>query len=269
MDDKRVIRRSKRLERSSPDEAAAPPPERRTRRTNGPLRPRERQASVPVKKAARSPSPPYGERDSEDTTAAPPPARRDGVKAPAPPPKRDGSVRTAYVLRNRHVPDTSDREPYIPARHEKREELKHDRPCSSRKKLKREEPWEAPACARMGLEHYNSMNQGDEHELVKAVDVHSFVCCGMWLHANFLARRKGAKNCVDLVPKYFFAELNLDGFGLLCASCVKIDSVESKNLGGCGECPGKIRHPADGTYLGAQACREPAAGGGLEVAFSF
>ncbi|KAM0848688.1 hypothetical protein ACQ4PT_004867 [Festuca glaucescens] len=150
-----------------------------------------------------------------------------------------------------------------------REELKHDSSCSSRIKAKQDELWQAPACARVALEQYNSMNQGDEHELVKAVDVHSFVCCGMWLHANFLARRKGAKNCVDLVPKYFFAELNLDGFGLLCASCVKIDSVESKNLGGCGECPGKIRHPADGTYLGAQACREPAAGGGLEVAFSF
>jgi hypothetical protein len=56
------------------------------------------------------------------------------------------------------------------------------------------------------------------------VGVHSFLYCGMWLHANFLARRKGANNCVDLVPKYFFAELSLDGFGLLCASCVKIDS---------------------------------------------
>jgi hypothetical protein len=33
-------------------------------------------------------------------------------------------------------------------------------------------------------------------------------------------------------------------------------------------CPGKIMHPADIAYLGAQA-REPSATSGLEVAFSF
>jgi hypothetical protein len=124
MDDKPAIRpRSKRrLELSCPDEAVAPPPERRrTRRTNGTVRPREREAPAPASRVARSPSPPYGKRDSEDAAAAPPPAHRAAAEAPDPPPKRDTAyVRTAYVLRNRHVPDTSGREPYIPARHEKR-----------------------------------------------------------------------------------------------------------------------------------------------------
>ena len=54
--------------------------------------------------------------------------------------------------------------------------------------------------------------------------VDSFICCGGWLHANFLARPKGASNCVDPVPKYFFAELELNASGLHCASCVKMDS---------------------------------------------
>jgi hypothetical protein len=111
------------------------------------------------------------------------------------------------------------------------------------------------------------------------------------LHANFLARRKGASTCVDLAPKYFFAELELNASGLHCASCVKIDSglfingsfslvgddlifiifwglvlfifmsslftlaVESKNLGGCGVCPEKIIHPFAGVYHGAQPRR--------------
>uniref|UniRef100_A0ACD5ZBN5 Uncharacterized protein n=1 Tax=Avena sativa TaxID=4498 RepID=A0ACD5ZBN5_AVESA len=209
--------------------------------------------------------------------------RRPRDRAPVPPPKREGSVptswpRTAYVLRNRHVPatsnrpdvaDTSNRKPYVPARYEKREKLnKHDRPRSSRRKLKQDEPWEATSCARAGLEHYNSMNQGDEHELVKAVSVHPFIWCGVWLHANFLARRKGASNCVDLVPKYFFAELKLDGSGLSCASCVKIDSAEP-TISYCGVCPRKIMHPAAGVYLGAQTRRIQPAETGIQISFSF
>ena len=54
--------------------------------------------------------------------------------------------------------------------------------------------------------------------------VDSFIWGGGWLHANFLARPKGASNCVDPVPKYFFAELELNASGLHCASCVKMDS---------------------------------------------
>ncbi|XP_044966642.1 uncharacterized protein LOC123426810 [Hordeum vulgare subsp. vulgare] len=90
--------------------------------------------------------------------------------------------------------------------------------------LKRAELWNAPACARKGLEHYNDMNQGDEHELVEAVGVKSFSHCGPWLHANFLARRKGASSCDAVVPKYLFAELRIDADGLSCVSCFKMDS---------------------------------------------
>ncbi|KAI4982955.1 hypothetical protein ZWY2020_023447 [Hordeum vulgare] len=86
---------------------------------------------------------------------------------------------------------------------------------------------------------------------------------------KFLARRKGASNCVDLVPKYFFTELKIDRNGLSCVSCIKIDSVESKKLGGCGVCPENILHPAVGVYKGAQPCRDRPAPGGLEISFSF
>ncbi|KAF7091917.1 hypothetical protein CFC21_094458, partial [Triticum aestivum] len=71
--------------------------------------------------------------------------------------------------------------------------------------IKHDLTWQTPTCARVALEHYNDMNQGDEHEMVKAVSSHVFVFNGIWFHANFLAKRKGATNCVDLVPKYFFA----------------------------------------------------------------
>uniref|UniRef100_A0ACD5YW22 Uncharacterized protein n=1 Tax=Avena sativa TaxID=4498 RepID=A0ACD5YW22_AVESA len=113
------------------------------------------------------------------------------------------------------------------------------------------------------------MNQGDEHELVKAVSVHSFIWCGVWLHANFLAMRKGANNCADLVPKCFFAELKLDGFGLSCASCVKIDPAAEPKITYCGECPRKIMHPAAGVYRGAQTRRIRPAETGLQISFSF
>ncbi|KAI5013460.1 hypothetical protein ZWY2020_034572 [Hordeum vulgare] len=65
---------------------------------------------------------------------------------------------------------------------------------------------------------------GDEHELVEAVGVKSFSHCGPWLHANFLARRKGASSCDAVVPKYLFAELRIDADGLSCVSCFKMDS---------------------------------------------
>ncbi|KAK1645483.1 hypothetical protein QYE76_063288 [Lolium multiflorum] len=256
-------RRSKRVEQSRPKAAAAPPPPAR-RITRA-----EHSVPNPAARVSRLPQLSYGERDSEDAAPAPPPPKRclsvpaygDGnpmnvtvapptaprAEAPAPPP------RSAYALRIRHVPDTSSgqipntskRKPYM-----EEEELELDRPCSSRNKAKEPEPWKAISCARAGLEHYNSMNQGDEHELIKAVGVHSFIWCGGWLHANFIARRDVANN----VPKYsyFFAELELNAYGLSCASCVKLDSVEPKNLGSCGVCPGKIMHPAAGVYHGAK-----------------
>jgi hypothetical protein len=120
----RESRRSMRLERSRPKAAAAaPPPARRTMRAEGPVPPRKREHSVSAARVARSPRLLCGERDPEDVTVAPPPAPRD--EAPVPLPKRDGSIcagrpRTAYALRNRLVPDTSNRKPYVPARFEER-----------------------------------------------------------------------------------------------------------------------------------------------------
>jgi hypothetical protein len=121
-------RRSKRVEQSRPKAAAA----RRITRADGPVPPRKREHSVPAARVSRLPQLSYGERDSEDAAPAPPPPKRwlsvpaygDGnpmnvtvapptaplAEAPVPPP------RSAYALRIRHVPDTSKRKPYIPAR---------------------------------------------------------------------------------------------------------------------------------------------------------
>ena len=57
----------------------------------------------------------------------------------------------------------------------------------------------------------------------------AFVFNGIWFHANFLAKRKGATNCVDLVPKYLFAELVCEMDGYSCVSCVKLEPGEFNN----------------------------------------
>ncbi|XP_037445227.1 uncharacterized protein LOC119314610 [Triticum dicoccoides] len=273
-------RRSKRPERSRPEAKVAEPPARRAKRAEGhvPLRKRE---------SARVGRPPHP-LDSEGVTAEPRPARRDERSSSplcgdggteeitmAPPPRRakredsPDSPRTAYVLRNRRVPDAGDPKPTPPPCFEKRE-IKLDQPRLSKRQLKRAELWNAPACARKGLERYNGMNQGDEYELVEAVGVKSFCYCGPWLHANFLARHKGASSCDDLVPKHFFAELRIDADGLSCVSCFKFDSVDWKNFGGCGVCPATFVHPAGGGYIGALPERplQPAPTG-LQISFSF
>jgi hypothetical protein len=130
-----------RLERSRAA-AAAPPPARRTSRAEGPVHPRKREHSVSAARVARSPRLLHGERDPEDVAAAaPPPPKRsrslpacsdqgptDVTVAPPPAPRDEAPVplpnqrrpRTAYALRNRLVPDTSNREPYVPARYKER-----------------------------------------------------------------------------------------------------------------------------------------------------
>ncbi|XP_048533964.1 uncharacterized protein LOC125512952 [Triticum urartu] len=238
--DERATGEPRRSKRSRPEAKAAEPPARRPKRAEGHVPPPKRRAA----RVARPSSPPHGHRDSEDVAVAPPPARR--VEAPAPPPKPEHPVRpnwhrTAYRLRNRVVPDTSNRKP-APSRYDNGIEIKHD------------VTWQTPTCARVALEHYNNMNQGDEHEMVKAVSSHVFVFNGIWFHANFLAKRKGATTCVDLVPKYFFAELEIVGTKKLsCVSCVKLDPGDPQNIGGCSLCYDNIMHPAGGGYHGAQA----------------
>lgn len=65
------------------------------------------------------------------------------------------------------------------------------------------------------------IGQGDEHELVKAVESNAFFFNGVWIHANFLAKPIGASS--SDVPNYFFAELKSDYNGFYCLSCVKMD----------------------------------------------
>lgn len=115
--------------------------------------------------------------------------------------------------------------------------------------------------------HYNKMNQGGEHELVKAVVSNCFIFNGVWTHANFLSKRKGATSCVDLVPMYFFAELKRVRDGLSCVSCVKMGPGDPK--GGCGVCPSQILHPAAGGYRNARPQPIHHAAGGLQISFSF
>ncbi|TVU37136.1 hypothetical protein EJB05_10433 [Eragrostis curvula] len=98
-------------------------------------------------------------------------------------------------------------------------------------------------CAKLGLEHYNSMNKGDEHELVEAVNSNAFSYIGIWMHVNFLAKPKGATGC-DLVPR-FFAEVRGNQKGNFdCASCVKMDPGLLPTESGCEVCPPQIMHPA-------------------------
>ncbi|OQU90547.1 hypothetical protein SORBI_3002G427700 [Sorghum bicolor] len=160
-----------------------PQASRRTKRTKEPALPRKRESST-----ARAPL-------------------ADG---------RDEYASVSYSLRNRIV--------YVPI---PKNTSKHIVPSTSepappesdfRKEPKYRQSNQTSTCAQMGLEHYNSMNQGDEHELVKAVDSNSVIFNGVWIHANFLAKRKG-------VPRKF---------------------------GGCGVCPPQIMHPVDGGYLSAQ-----------------
>ncbi|KAM0854786.1 hypothetical protein ACQ4PT_050178 [Festuca glaucescens] len=235
-------RRSKRLERSKP-EAAAAPPARRARHDEGPFPPRKRECSVP--------------------------AARRRAEAPVPPPKRDGPVPAARVTRPPSPPygdqDPGDVTVAPPPAHRAKARLLRPSP----EELKRGRTWQTPMCARVGLEYYNSMNQGDQYELAKAVSSNAFVFNGIWFHANFLAKRKGATNFVDLVPKYFFAEIESRRDGHFCVSCVKLDQGDPKNISGCGVCSEKMMHPAGGRYHGAQTRSVRHAPGGLHISFNF
>ncbi|VAI62715.1 unnamed protein product [Triticum turgidum subsp. durum] len=255
--DERATSEPRRSKRSRPEAKAAEPPARRAKRAEGqvPLRKRE---------SARLARPPRPldldlDLDSEGAVASPPPP---SPPAPRPPPKPEHSVppnwhRTAYRLHNRVVRDTSNRKP-APSRYDNGIEIKHD------------PTWQTPTCARVALEHYNNMNQGDEHEMVKPVSSHVFVFNGIWFHANFLAKRKGATNFVDLVPKYFFAESEIVGTRKIsCISCVKLDPGNPKNIGGCSLCSENILHPAGGGYHGAQPRSVRHAPGGLQISFKF
>ncbi|XP_047070712.1 uncharacterized protein LOC124678899 [Lolium rigidum] len=158
----------------------------------------------------------------------------------------------AYTLRNRKVFVPNTEKPGLPV-YRKGEEVTYDYGSS----------WQNPACAKAALEHYNRLNE-DKHELVKAVDSVTFFFDGVWRHANFLAKLKGATTCVDLVPKYFFAELRVGANEkkISCVSCIKMDPADPATapVRGCSICPSRIFHPATGRHHGSQGLH-PDAGG--------
>ncbi|XP_066395596.1 uncharacterized protein [Miscanthus floridulus] len=168
--------------------------------------------------------------------------RTKRIKEPALPSKRqfftdraplphgcEDYVPVSYNLRNRtvFVPKNT-RKPIVPTTSE---------PAPPESEFRKEPKYrpskQTSTCAHMGLEHYNSMNQGDEHELVKAVDSNCFIFNGGWIHTNFLAKRKG-------VPRKF---------------------------GGCGVCPPQIMHPVDGGYRNAQPFHPSATAGNCVMGF--
>ncbi|XP_047052985.1 uncharacterized protein LOC124659077 [Lolium rigidum] len=155
-------------------------------------------------------------------------------------------LKLAHTLRSRRVFVANDEKPGPPV-YTKRQQITYD--TSSK----------TPACregtAETALEHYNRLNEEDEHELVKAVESVTFFFSGPWMHVNFLARLKGGTTCVELVPKYFFAELrsNPNKKGFSCVSCVKLDPADSETapVRGCEICRSRIFHPAAGGHRGA------------------
>ncbi|CAM0151601.1 unnamed protein product [Urochloa decumbens] len=172
------------------------------------------------------------------------------------PPPSAGDSTVSYVLRSRQVLVLNTSKPIVPS---------IATPAGPGYKTEKE-PKDIPSrqtqtCAQLGLEHYNSVNQGDEHELVKPVESNAFIFNGVWIHANFLAKQIDATSCDGLVPKHFFAELKGDYEGLSCVSCVKMDPGVPRKLGGCGVCPRQIMHPVDGGYRNGQPFNDSATAG--------
>uniref|UniRef100_A0A0D3FR16 DUF3615 domain-containing protein n=2 Tax=Oryza TaxID=4527 RepID=A0A0D3FR16_9ORYZ len=155
--------------------------------------------------------------------------------------KRNSHLKFCYSLRNRNVFVPKTHKPRLgPLQYKKGKEPVYDG------------SWQTPTCAKVALEHYNRSNE-DEYEMVKALDSVSSFFNGVWVHVNFLAKLKGATQCPDLVPKFFFAEVKSDFDGRSCVSCVKIDTgnPEATPIRGCGICQNnEIYHPAVGGHRG-------------------
>ncbi|GJN35507.1 hypothetical protein PR202_gb24290 [Eleusine coracana subsp. coracana] len=153
-------------------------------------------------------------------------------------------VSSAYLLRNRQVavvPNKGSSKPFF---------LNPAVPCYAggfpRAGGESEYASQTLSCARLGLEHYNSENlEGDEHDLVEALDSNGFIFNGFWVHVNFLAKGRGATTTgSDRVPIKFFVEVRCDHEGDACVSCVKMGpGVPAEN--GCEVCPTLIVHPAE------------------------
>uniref|UniRef100_A0A0D9Z5W7 DUF3615 domain-containing protein n=1 Tax=Oryza glumipatula TaxID=40148 RepID=A0A0D9Z5W7_9ORYZ len=165
--------------------------------------------------------------------------------------KRNSHLKLCYNLRNRNVFVPNTNKPQLGPLHTKKPQL-----GSLQYKKGKEHVYDVsgqtPTCAKVALEHYNRSNE-DEYEMVKALDSVSSFFNGVWVHVNFLAKLKGATQCPDLVPKFFFAEVKRGPDGMSCVSCVKIDpgSPEATPIRGCGICLNNaIYHPAAGGHRG-------------------
>uniref|UniRef100_A0A0E0KCG7 DUF3615 domain-containing protein n=1 Tax=Oryza punctata TaxID=4537 RepID=A0A0E0KCG7_ORYPU len=138
-------------------------------------------------------------------------------------------LKLCYNLRNRNVfvPD-NDKPKLGPLQYKKGKEPVYD------------VSWQTPTCAKVALEHYNRSNE-DEYEMVKVLDSVSSFFNGVWVHVNFLAKLKGATQCPDLVPMFFFAEVKTGLDGIPKATPIR----------GCGICQNNaIFHPAAGGHRG-------------------
>lgn len=118
--------------------------------------------------------------------------------------KRNSHLKLCYNLRNRNVFVPNTNKPQLGPLHTNKPQL-----GSLQYKKGKEHVYDVsgqtPTCAKVALEHYNRSYE-DEYEMVKALDSVSSFFNGVWVHVNFLAKLKGATQCPDLVPKFFFAE---------------------------------------------------------------
>uniref|UniRef100_A0A0E0GL63 DUF3615 domain-containing protein n=1 Tax=Oryza nivara TaxID=4536 RepID=A0A0E0GL63_ORYNI len=107
--------------------------------------------------------------------------------------KRNSHLKLCYNLRNRNVFVPNTNKPQLGPLHTNKPQL-----GSLQYKKGKEHVYDVsvqtPTCAK------------DEYEMVKALDSVSSFFNGVWVHVNFLAKLKGATQCPDLVPKFFFAE---------------------------------------------------------------
>uniref|UniRef100_A0A0A9DED9 DUF3615 domain-containing protein n=1 Tax=Arundo donax TaxID=35708 RepID=A0A0A9DED9_ARUDO len=209
---------------------------------------------------------PRGKRKAEASQTGNPPAQpkpRRGAAAAAVAPPRELEVPAAWIAPPSspvHTRETMHLDLTHTLRSGRKVFVPNTEKPGPRQYKKGEKPvydvsWRTPACAKVALEHYNRLNE-DEHELVKAVDSIAFFFNGQWMHANFLAKSKGATSCVDLVPKYFFAELKIGPDGkekMSCVSCINMDPADPNTapVRGCKICPSRIFHPAAGGHRGA------------------
>ncbi|KAK1615312.1 hypothetical protein QYE76_020829 [Lolium multiflorum] len=104
--------------------------------------------------------------------------------------------------------------------------------------------------AHNALHHYNSINPGAEYAVVKSLKS-SIVGFRdkIWVHVNFLARRKGAPH--DTPEQRFFAEIHYDCLNTPSVeTCLILENPLKRFKKECSICDGSygIYHPSDGEF---------------------